>query len=105
MGTMPCLTPESAPISIGGQDWNPRYVRYCYAHGFRDPVLMLDHDCVRWPGGQMAGFLLWMMDRWAEWHQRTGWPRSGPPPGPEEHADFDRGLAAQFPEPAATVPA
>lgn len=41
---------------------NPRYLAYCSAHGMT-PEAMAEHDEVRWPGGRMAGFILWMSEQ------------------------------------------
>lgn len=54
------------------QQWNPRYVAYAVAHG-RSPEDMLAHDRSAWPGGVMAGFMLWMSDRWQEWRSLHGY--------------------------------
>jgi hypothetical protein len=45
--------------------WNPRYACYAKAHG-RTPEAQLEHDDSVCPGGKMAGFLIWMGDRWRE---------------------------------------
>lgn len=37
------------------------FTAYCTAHG-RAPADQLAHDVKRWPGGKMAGFILWMAD-------------------------------------------
>lgn len=41
---------------------NPRYLNYARVHGMT-PGAMLDHDRRQWPGGCMAGFLLWSRAR------------------------------------------
>lgn len=76
--------------------WNSRYVAYAKAHG-RSPEAMLEHDEEQWPGGKMAGFILWIRERWAEWRKLFG-----PPPGPWEwhpmeadHKHFDEWLDGQ----------
>ncbi len=38
--------------------WNPRFARYAEMQG-RSPEDQLDHDREAWPGGCMAGFILW----------------------------------------------
>ena len=70
--------------------WNPRYLRYCEAHG-KDPESMLVHDDERWPGGVMTGYILWIQSKWSEWHHMhnhfSDWPVSE-----QEHKDFDAWL-------------
>jgi hypothetical protein len=39
--------------------WNPRYVAYASAHG-ATPEVMLLTDKERYPGGCMAGFIMWI---------------------------------------------
>lgn len=42
--------------------WNPRYVAYAASQG-RTPEAMQAHDEQAWPGGRMAGFILWISER------------------------------------------
>lgn len=51
--------------TISGKTWNPRYANYARAHG-RTPEDQIIHDSVDWPGGPMAGFILWHTDRLRE---------------------------------------
>ena len=37
---------------------NRRYAEYCRVHG-RAPVEQMAFDVKRWPGGKMAGYILW----------------------------------------------
>lgn len=53
---------------------NPRYVAYAAAHG-RTTDEMLAHDRDAFPGGRMAGFMIWLGRAW----QAAGWR-------PERHA-------------------
>jgi hypothetical protein len=76
--------------------WNPRYVEYARAHE-REPAAMLEHDTKRFPGGKMAGFMIWMNERWTEWAKLKGFRRtaSGSQDTPiteELHAEFDTWL-------------
>jgi hypothetical protein len=43
--------------------FQPRYVAYATANG-RTPDAMLAHDTKRFPGGKMAGFIVWMNEKW-----------------------------------------
>lgn len=69
------------------ESWNPRYVAYAKAHG-RDPAAMLAYDRERWPGGRMAGFTVWVSERWAEWRTARGRHRDDVLTD-EDHEDFD----------------
>jgi hypothetical protein len=40
-------------------EWNPRFVAYAKAHG-QTPEGMLQNDKEKFPGGCMAGFMLWI---------------------------------------------
>lgn len=48
-----------------------RYRIYARAHG-RTPARMLAHDRKQWPGGCMAGFILWCRMMWRRWEGETG---------------------------------
>ncbi|MFN9114348.1 MAG: hypothetical protein ACK5XN_30160 [Bacteroidota bacterium] len=39
-------------------NWNPRYLAYCNAYG-HTPQTQVAIDRASWPGGCMAGFILW----------------------------------------------
>lgn len=41
--------------------WNPRFVWYAQSQG-RSPEEQLEHDAARYPGGKMAGFILWISE-------------------------------------------
>jgi hypothetical protein len=51
--------------------WNPRYVRFAEVHG-KSPEAQLDFDQVRWPGGCMCGFILWMADAYRLYYDTFG---------------------------------
>ncbi len=44
---------------------NPRYVEFARVHG-RTPENQLRHDVEAWPGGKMAGYILWLGARLRE---------------------------------------
>lgn len=77
--------------------WNPHWLCYSAAHGYH-PASMLDVDAETWPGGKMAGFIVWMNRRWGDWAQLrglrinpSGRDRAGRPDsflGPADEADF-----------------
>ena len=76
---------------MSGREYQSRYVAYAAAHG-RSPGDMLVFDRERWPGGAMAGFILWITARWREWDANTGHRGSH---GPAEHKAFDAWLAME----------
>lgn len=71
--------------------WNPRFVAYATAHG-HTPESMIQHDRLRWPGGQMCGFILWIGQQWQQWREAFNY--RGELLGPAEHAAFDQWLAS-----------
>lgn len=48
--------------------YNPHYLAYCRWHG-RSPQEQWEQDTKDWPGGRMAGFILWINDRRAEFRK------------------------------------
>jgi hypothetical protein len=70
--------------------YNPRYLAYCKAHG-KIPNAMMMHDEQRFPGGCMAGYILWIGGKWAEWKKVTG---NNGPLGNEHYTQFDEWLQA-----------
>lgn len=98
----------SAQLSLLPADqfatWNgitARYAAYCSAHGAATPDEQLARDRARWPGGCMAGFIVWCGERWREWEQATG---RKPPHGLDDHRDFDAWLSSAPGPPSSTVP-
>lgn len=76
---------------------NPRYLAYCAAHDTLDPDAMLETDRIRWPGGIMCGFMLWVRDQWAAWYEETGEkPEHRDVPSPRQHAAFDAWLSVRY---------
>ena len=39
-------------------DWNPRYVAYAKSNGM-EPQEQMEFDDIKYPGGIMAGFIIW----------------------------------------------
>ncbi len=68
---------------------NARYIAYAAAHG-ETPDGMLAADRVRWPGGGMVGFTIWIDGKWRAWCALTGRPRSALTDA--DHAAFDAWL-------------
>lgn len=56
-------------------EWNPRYRVYARRHG-KTPEEMLAHDEHAWPGGRMAGFMLWISQQWTAWAKLKGMTRT-----------------------------
>lgn len=78
---MDLLALIDAPVELSGksgelpmQRYTPHYVAYAHAHG-RTPAAMLAHDRDAWPGGRMAGFMVWMSERRREWLALRRWER------------------------------
>ena len=76
----PRAMPDPAPA------WTARFLAYCRAHGTPDPRAMLSRDAARYPGGRMAGFMLWIGARWCDFYRAE----------PKTHGrrDLDRDQAA-----------
>lgn len=58
------------------KQYQSRYVAYATAHDVQ-PVEMIARDRVEWPGGAMAGYILWIQEQLSTWrtdNDRT--PRS-----------------------------
>lgn len=78
--------------------WNPRYVAYAKAHD-RTPDAQLTHDREVWPGGCMAGFMLWISEQWQRWHDDRGLRRTASGHNDHvlsdaDHASFDQMIGA-----------
>mgnify|MGYP001595777524 CR=1 FL=1 len=71
--------------------WNPRYGAYAAAHGLA-PDEMLREDAAKFPGGRMAGYLVWMNARWQEWRALHG-IKPNAFLSTLEHDDFDAWIA------------
>jgi hypothetical protein len=71
------------------QPINSRYVAYARAHG-ETAEGMLEADQMRWRGGSMTGFTIWIDGKWREWCTVTGRSRSCLTDA--DHAAFDAWL-------------
>lgn len=90
--------PEEERGASGGDPWaniQPYYVAYCKAHGAKSPDEMRARDRERFPGGPMAGYLIWNQQQWREWTREKGWDRDAPL-GAVERAEFGDWLAAKY---------
>lgn len=56
------------------RDWTHRFVCYAKSQG-NDPEDQLAKDSIDYPGGSMAGYILWMNDRWHEFSKIKGCER------------------------------
>lgn len=72
----------------GDKPFQSRYVAYARAHG-QMPAVMLAHDKEAWPGGCMAGYIIWIGQRWQAWHKQFS---RGPILSEADHAHFDKWL-------------
>lgn len=54
-----------------GKKWQFRYVQYARAHGHTPPK-MLAQDKVKFPGGCMGGYILWITSRWRDFGRSLG---------------------------------
>lgn len=73
-------------------EWNPRYLAYCAATGGLDPEATAARDAVAYPGGRMVGFIIWIGQKWAEWHVLKGRVRFQTALTAADHTDFDAWL-------------
>lgn len=70
--------------------FHPRYLAYCFAHG-KKPAHMLRHDAEVYPGGRMAGYVVWISQRWGRWKAAKGYRRNASMTE-ADHVEFDRWL-------------
>lgn len=75
------------------KQYQSRYVAYAAAHGM-SPEQMLVVDAARYPGGRMAGFLIWMGQQWRAWAAANG-RDSRASKTAADHASFDAFLAGE----------
>jgi len=77
------------------QLFNPRFTAYSAASN-RSELAQIEFDSVRWPGGKMAGFMLWVSSMWHKWSRETGEkPEWGSSWSDRQHKLFDRWLLDQ----------
>ncbi len=75
---------------------NSRYIAYAAAHG-NSAQEQLAADDLEHPGGQMAGFILWISDAWRRWAAETGERREcGDSWSERQHCQFDGWLAVTY---------
>lgn len=61
-------SPMELDSQPGTRFFQPRFVAYARSQG-RDPEAQLAHDMRKWPGGCMAGFMIWTGQRLAEFRE------------------------------------
>lgn len=66
---------------------NPRYVAYAHSCGM-SPEKTLRADRAKYPGGRMAGFIVWNMQRIAEYLAETGLHRTTITLHPEQYNEW-----------------
>jgi len=69
--------------------YQKRYIAYASAMG-RSPDQQLAWDETHWPGGKMAGFMLWISEAWHRWGQAPEW---GDAWSDRQHEMFDAWLS------------
>lgn len=67
----------------------PRYAAYCALNGGLSPEITMRRDQEKYPGGVMAGFILWVNEMWREWEETFGKVEVK---GQEHHDHFDAWL-------------
>lgn len=51
--------------------WNPRYKSYAAFHG-HDPDTQLHFDSIKYPGGVMTGYILWIKNQLLAYRHSVG---------------------------------
>lgn len=72
--------------------WNPRFLAYAQSRGMT-PEAVLSADRIAFPGGRMAGFIVWNMRRITEYLAETRLPRASLVTNPEQ---YDGWLARRY---------
>jgi hypothetical protein len=65
------MTDENENIGKTADEYNPRFLQYARWRGMT-PEAVLAADQKEYPGGKMAGFMLWNDERIAEWCREVG---------------------------------
>jgi hypothetical protein len=82
-------------VASGTVQWTHRYTSYARSHGLT-PEQMIAQDADRYPGGRMAGFIIWIGQQWDAWEKATGRPsRHRVALTLPEHQAFDEWLAGR----------
>jgi len=68
----------------------PNFAAYCMAHGAASVEAMIAADAVKYPGGKMAGFIIWNSEQLRRWKQETKW--AGGRMTDADHAAYDAWL-------------
>lgn len=76
--------------------YQPRYIAYCKSNN-RKPEEQLNHDSEQYPGGKMAGYIIWIGEMWHKWSKETNekpeWAGSW---SNQQHKKFDKWLKEKF---------
>lgn len=76
-----------------------RYEAYAKARGAASADEMRERDRVEWPGGPMAGFMIWIADQWHVWEYENGAGSHSAPRSIADHDNFDRWLLSRISRP------
>lgn len=71
-------------FDVNGSARNSRYLAYCRAQG-RTPKRQQKRDAKAYPGGPMAGYMVWISQKWVEFAT----PRNLPEPWTKFSDEFD----------------
>lgn len=76
--------------------YNNRYVAYAASRGCTPQDQLVDDD-QKWPGGKMAGFMIWISKAWQEWAEETGeCKKYGDEWSDQQHGNFDDWLTLKY---------
>jgi hypothetical protein len=82
----------------------PRYVAYCIEHGATNADEMLARDRITYPGGCMAGYIVWISRKWSVWEAANS-RTSNDYKTRGDHVSFNHWLAADVTVPEKPAPA
>ncbi len=77
----------SNPASPRWRNVQPRYVAYCITLGAGSAEEMIARDAVAYPGGKMAGFMVWIDASWRNWDKERG-VKPGSSRSASDHTEF-----------------